>query len=85
MFACLPTISKYAAEMGCSMFEKYPTAMDGVSDWSCRVRSGCVGGKEIVDCTGAYGHNYPFAGQQPPYIDGFRIMWDFMRSHRKND
>ena len=78
------TISKWAAELGCGSNGDYATDMDGVNGWACEIWSDCSGGTEVVHCTGSYGHNYPFAGQNLPYIGGTRIMWDFMRSHRKN-
>ena len=78
------TISKWATELGCGSNGAYPTAMDGVKGWACDIWSDCLEGTEVAQCTGEYGHNYPFAGQQPPYIGGTRILWNFMRNHRKN-
>ena len=78
------TVAKWAAEMGCGGEAAYPTDMDGVGGWACQIWSDCLGGAEVAHCTGQYGHNYPFAGQNPPYIGGTRILWEFMRSHRKN-
>ena len=60
------------------------TEMDGVDDWSCRIWTGCKGGKEVVQCTGSHGHNYPFKHQRPRrHAGAFRIAWDFMKRHRK--
>ena len=55
--------------------------MDGVDNWTCSLWSDCLGGKEVVFCNGDYGHNYPFF---PSRIEGFRIIWDFMKNHRKD-
>ena len=54
--------------------------MDGVDNWTCSLWSDCLGRKEVVFCNGDYGHNYPFF---PSRIEGFRIIWDFMKNHRK--
>ena len=62
----------------------YPTDMDGIDGWSCVVWSDCVDGKEVVHCNGLYGHDYPFRDDNPKYIGGFRILWNFMKSHRKD-
>ena len=57
--------------------------MDGVDNWKCSLWSGCLGGKEVVFCDGNYGHNYPFfPGLRAK--EGFRIIWDFVKSHRKD-
>ena len=58
--------------------------MDGVDDWTCSAWSDCLGGEEVVFCNGNYGHNYPFYDERPRFIAGFRIIWDFMMSHRKD-
>merc|ERR1712117_848863 len=52
--------------------------------WSCKIWSDCVDEKEVVHCTGDYGHDYPFSQETPSYIGGVQIMWDFMKAHRKN-
>jgi len=36
----------------------------------------------VVSCTGEYGHNYPFHDHDR-FIEGSRIMWDFMKRHPK--
>ena len=61
----------------------YPTNMDGIDGWSCVVWSGCVDGKEVVHCNGLYGHDYPFRNENPRYIGGFKILWNFLKNHRK--
>ena len=43
----------------------------------------CRNGAEIVHCNGNYGHNYPFEHELEPYIGGTRILWNFMKSHRR--
>ena len=48
--------------------------------WSCQIWSGCDEGKEVVSCTANYGHDYPFSGQ---FVEGLKIMWDFMKTHSK--
>jgi poly(3-hydroxybutyrate) depolymerase len=79
------TIAKWVGELGCKAEAlPYPTDMDGVDRWSCQLWSGCAGGTEVVQCTGIYAHNYPFSSENPPYIGGTRIMWDFMKNHRRN-
>ena len=55
----------------------YKTEMDGEEGWSCVIWTGCDGGKEVVHCNGAWAHMYPFQGR----IEGFRIMWRFMKDH----
>ena len=74
-------VSRWAGEMGCLSQDGYPTAMDGVDGWSCEIWSSCSEGTEFVTCTGDHGHWYPFG---PSFIDGTRILWDFMKRHRKN-
>ena len=54
--------------------------MDGVDEWGCEIYSSCASGREVVHCTGSYGHDYPFRGE---YKEGLKIMWDFLKSHRK--
>ena len=79
------TIIKWANELACGSQSTYPTDMDGVDEWACNIWSGCVNEKEIVHCTGRYGHDYPFSGETPSYVGGIKIMWDFMKTHRKNE
>ena len=67
--------------MNCGSAEDYPTAMDGVDEWGCHIHPGCVSGQELVYCTGSHGHDYPFRGN---YTEGLSILWDFMKSHRKD-
>ena len=59
---------------------KYHTEMDGQGDWGCVIWRGCDGGKEVVHCTGYYGHYYPFWGS----VEGFNIIWQFMKSHPRS-
>ena len=40
-------------------------------------------GAEIVQCNGNYGHNYPFEDELEPYIGGTRILWNFMKNHKR--
>ena len=75
------TIMKWATELGCVSQNEYPTDMDGIDGWACNIWADCLNGAEVVHCTGLYGHNYPFPGD---YIGGTRIMWDFMKSHRRD-
>ena len=41
-------------------------------------------GAEIVHCNGNYGHDYPFGNEEDQYIGGSRILWNFMKSHKRN-
>ena len=75
------TFSKWANTMSCQSFDDYPTNMDGINGWSCKIWSNCVNGEEVVHCNGLYNHNYPFEAQD--YIGGTRLMWEFMKTHRK--
>ena len=61
---------------------KYETPMDGVTGWDCKVWSGCEGGAEVVHCTADHSHDYPF-GSGNQYIEGTRIIWQFMNTHQK--
>ena len=63
----------------------YPTSMDGIIGWNCKQWRGCNGGADIVHCTGYFGHNYPFWYRRHPYIEGTRIMWEFMKTHKRNN
>ena len=40
-------------------------------------------GVEIVHCNADYGHDYPFANSIKPYIGGTRIIWNFMKNHKR--
>jgi len=77
------TINKWVS--GCSAGpEPYPTEMDGQTQFQCQVWTGCQGGtSEVVACTADHGHDYPF-GEINQYIQGARIMWNFMKSHPSN-
>ena len=77
------TIDKWTDILECESVNNYPTDMDGIDDWLCNIWSDCAEGKEVVHCTGLYNHDYPFADETPSYIGGVRIMWDFMKAHRK--
>jgi len=61
--------------------ETYPTPMDGVDEWNCSKWSNCRNNAEIVHCNGFYGHWYPFESNP---ISGTRIMWNFMKNHKRN-
>ncbi len=78
------TVAKWVDELGCGADEmSYPTDMDGIDGWACSLWSGCRGGAEVVSCTGEYGHTYPFGNENPPYLGGSRILWEFMKNHRR--
>lgn len=74
------TITKWANTLRCQSYDDYPTNMDGIDGWNCKIWSDCENGREIVHCNGLYNHDYPFAEQG--YIEGNRIMWEFMKTHR---
>jgi len=74
-------ISRWAEGMECGASQPWPTHMDGAKGWQCTIRSGCIGGAEVVSCTGEYGHNYPFGHDGEGFIEGSRIMWKFMKEH----
>ena len=74
-------ISRWAEGMECGPSQPWPTHMDGAKGWQCTARSGCVGGAEVVSCTGEYGHNFPFGHDGDGMIEGSRIMWKFMKEH----
>ena len=78
---------EWANKMGCNEeWVPYPTDMDGVIGWNCKQWIECRNGKELVHCTGYFSHNYPFFFRTPkPYIEGTRIMWEFMKSHKRNN
>ena len=74
----------WANKMGCDEEPiPYPTDMDGVIGWNCKQWTGCIAGAEIVHCTGDFSHNYPFFFRSPPYIEGTRILWNFMKTHKR--
>ena len=77
----------WANKMDCNEdWVPYPTDMDGVIGWNCKQWIECRNGKELVHCTGYFSHNYPFFFRTPkPYIEGTRIMWEFMKSHKRNN
>lgn len=78
------TLAKWVDEMGCvPVALPYPTVMDGVDGWFCTLWSGCSSGTEVVHCTGLYMHEYPFNDQDPPRIEGTRILWEFMKNHKR--
>ena len=74
-------ISQWAEGMECGPSQPWPTHMDGSKGWQCTIRPGCIGGAEVVSCTGEYGHNYPFGHDGDGFIEGSRIMWKFMKEH----
>ena len=51
----------------------YKTEMEG---WGCVVWAGCEGDKEVVHCSGYYGHFYPWWGA----VEGFNYIWQFMKN-----
>ena len=55
----------------------YKTEMEG---WGCVVWAGCDGDKEVVHCSGYYGHFYPWWGA----VEGFNIIWQFMKNHPRS-
>ena len=57
----------------------YPTHMDGVEGWACRLWAGCEGGHQVVHCNGYFGARHPFQGS----VDGYQIIWDFMEAAHK--
>ena len=61
----------------------YPTDMDGITGWNCKQWIGCKAEVELVHCTGYFMHNYPFALRSTPYIEGTRILWNFMKNHKR--
>ena len=64
--------------MNCDMESSdYQTEMDGEEGWNCIIWTGCDEGKEVVHCNGAWPHMYPFLGG----VEGFRIMWRFLKDH----
>ena len=76
-------LEKWATEYACTIDEEYPTPMDEINGFTCNLWSDCLAGAEIVHCTGLHGHDYPFANEDPPYIGGTRILWNFMKTHKK--
>ncbi|XP_023341932.1 uncharacterized protein LOC111711737 isoform X2 [Eurytemora carolleeae] len=75
---------KYVDGFNCtSISSPWKTDMDGVKDWSCDLWTVCIGGMEIVNCTGSFGHNYPFGAGK--HTQAARIIWNFMKTHEKQD
>ena len=74
-------LARVRAAMGCGESSAvYPTHMDGVEGWACRVWAGCEGGHQVVHCNGNFGARHPFQGS----VDGYQIIWDFMEAaHNK--
>ena len=48
----------------------------------------CDGGNEVVGCVAQYGHSYPWHGETEEEnrleIEGFKITWDFMKTHKNS-
>ena len=57
----------------------YHTHMDGEEGWACEVWTGCDQGAEVVHCTGSFASRFPWGGA----VDGYQIIWDFMKSHSR--
>lgn len=74
-------ISGWAEGLDCGPASPWPTSMDGVQGFTCLIHSECRGGGEVVHCNANYGHDYPFGPDR--YIEGSRIMWNFMKAHPK--
>ena len=69
------------ASMNCDPQPRlYPTHMDGNNGWACNLWDGCDNGKEVVHCHGNYHHEYPFHHK---YVEGIKILWNFMKTHSK--
>lgn len=78
------TLLEWATKLECQLNPvEYPTNMDGVHQFGCVLWTGCRGGAEIVHCTGHWRHDYPFYNQPDSYIGGTRILWHFMKNHRR--
>ena len=74
-------IAQITEHMNCDPEDReYPTHMDGSHGWVCKLWTGCDQGKEVVQCNANYGHDYPFHNR---YIEGVKILWDFMKAHPK--
>ena len=74
-------IAQITEHMNCDpVAREYPTHMDGSHGWVCQLWGDCDGGKEVVQCNANYGHDYPFHNR---YIEGVKILWDFMKVHPK--
>jgi len=77
----LTLIRTWYEGQGCTeLGEAWPTPMDGVGEFSCTIWRGCKDGVEVVHCSGDYTHDYPF---WPDYIEGTKIIWQFMKTHAK--
>ena len=74
----------WAEKMGCDPEPTdYPTDMDGVIGWKCKQWTGCKSGIKIVHCTGYFSHNYPFFFRSPAYVEGTRILWNFVKTQKR--
>ena len=53
-----------------------------------KVWAECDGGNEVVGCVAQYGHSYPWHGdteeENKLEIEGFKITWDFMKTHKNS-
>ena len=77
-------MADWASKMDCGENPvAYPTDVDGVDGWNCKKWSGCKAEIEIVHCTGYFLHAYPFFFRPQPYIEGTRILWNFMKTHKR--
>ena len=78
-------MENWSQKMGCQKGPiDYPTDMDGIIGWNCKQWTKCYHpGTEIVHCTGDFTHNYPFFFRNPPFIEGTRIQWKFMKAHKR--
>ena len=78
-------MENWSRKMGCQKGPiDYPTEMDGIIGWKCKQWTECYHrGTEIVHCKGDFTHNYPFFFRDPPFIEGTRIQWKFMKAHKR--
>ena len=59
-----------------------PEEWDG---FGCEIWSDCLEGNEFVSCVGNFGHGWPYVHDYPETaINVTRIIWDFMKRHRRN-
>jgi len=73
-----PKYTQYLVDgFKCSSSEIWETPMDGVDGWSCKMNR-CPDGKDLVTCSGDYGHQYPF---DEDVLRGTRILWSFMKNY----
>ena len=53
-----------------------------------KVWAECDRGNEVVGCVAQYGHSYPWHGdteeENKLEIEGFKITWDFMKTHKNS-